>query len=337
MRSSNKKILVPELLDSCENLNIEYIAMFSNEKYYIVVTDDSIVHIYSIHNFNQSFFEYHLHTKVQSNLFSLQTYDSNVVIFMFKDQFIVLQLKLNDIENVFRVQSEQIIPVQNRECQYSLELTPNKRYFILKQCYNAKNNPDLYSFYIFNCDNQFKITPIKDPITYVKSKVSTSGKIIAFMTYVSLYSRPVLMLTYQGGILQVRLPSHLAEVDIRSDYHSWMRHSLAIYAKTAEKYALTITITSLAVQSPNDLCMASGGDDGSIVLWQLTDRPSHEVLETIHTDKVIKHNYISLVKSAQEINLYFFFQKKTPENRCVRVFMRKSLYLSFFTKPSNLS
>jgi WD40 repeat protein len=65
-----------------------------------------------------------------------------------------------------------------------------------------------------------------------------------------------------------------------------MRHSLALYGKTTEKSSLSITITSLAVQSSNDSCLVSGGDDGSIIIWHLTDKCSHDVLESIHMEKV---------------------------------------------------
>ncbi|CAF0739662.1 unnamed protein product [Rotaria sp. Silwood1] len=283
---SNNQSSTPQLLHAFENMNIEYITMLNNEQYYVIITGEYMVYIYSIDNLNQIVFQYDLKIKSQSNLFSLQTYHSDIIIFMFMNQFIILQIKFYDIENVFKIQSEQIFPISIRDVQYSLEFTPNNHFLILKQSLNLSNYPDLNDFRIFTCNNQFKISPIQEPITYIKSKLSASGKIIGFMTYASSFTRSLLWLAYQGTILYVRLPSNLAELDIRSDYHCWMRHSLAMYEKTTEKCSLSINITSLAVQSPNDLCIASGGDDGSIVIWHLTNKYSHEVLESIHMDKI---------------------------------------------------
>ncbi|CAF0728007.1 unnamed protein product [Rotaria sordida] len=276
----------PQLLHSFENMNIEHIAMLNNDQYYVIITGEYIVRIYSINNLNQSVFEYNLKIKSQSNLFSLQTYHSNIIIFMFMNQFIILQIKFYDIENIFQIQSEQIFSIPFRDIKYSLEFTPDNHFLILKQSLNLENNPDLYDLRIFTCDNQFKISPIKEPITYIKSKLAASGKIIAFTTYASSFTRSILWLPYQGTILHVRLPSYLAELEIRSDYHCWMRHSLAMYEKTTEKSSLLIIITSLAIQSSNDSCIASGGDDGSIVIWHLTNKYTHEVLESIHMDQI---------------------------------------------------
>ncbi|CAF4465311.1 unnamed protein product, partial [Adineta steineri] len=89
----------------------------------------------------------------------------------------------------------------------------------------------------------------------------------------------------QLSILRVCLPSTVAELEVRSNYHSWMRHSLALYGKTAEKASLSITITSLAIKSPDDSCLASGADDGSIIIWYLTDKCYRYVLESIHVDE----------------------------------------------------
>ncbi|CAM4909126.1 unnamed protein product [Rotaria socialis] len=286
MQSSNNRTLTSELLYSFKNMNIEHITMLNNGQYYVVVNSEYIVYIYSLHNLDRSIFEYNLKIKSQSKFFSFQTYDSNIIIFMFINQFIVLQLKFYDIENIFRVQWEQILSIPIRDAEYSLEFTPTKRFLILKQSLNLENDPNLHDFRIFSCDNQFKISPFTEPITYIKSKIVSKGKITAFMSCVSLYTRPVLWLAYQGTILHVRLPSHLAELEIRSDYHSWMRHSLAIYGKTTEKSSLSITITSLAVKLPNDSCVASGATDGSIILWHLADKCAHDVLDSIHMDQI---------------------------------------------------
>ncbi|CAF3973360.1 unnamed protein product [Rotaria sp. Silwood2] len=283
---SNNQFSPPQLLHAFDNMNVEYITMFNDDQYYVIITGEYMVNIYSINNLNQSVFQYNLKIKSQSNLFSLKTYHSNIIIFMFMNQFIILQIKFYDIENIFKIQSEEIFPTSIRNIQYSLEFTPNNRFLILKQSLNLENNPDLNDFRIFTCDNKFTISPIKEPITYIKSKLAASGKITGFTTYAFSYARSVLWLAYQGTILYVRLPSNLAELDIRSDYHCWMRHTLAMYEKTTEKSSLSINITSLAVQSPNDSCIASGGDDGSIVIWYLTDKYSHNVLELIHMDTI---------------------------------------------------
>ena len=278
-----------ELLHSFNKLNIEYIAMLDNDQYYMIITVDQIMYSYSINNLTESLFQYDFKTKSKkSKLFSFQTYDSNIIIFMFKNQFIFLQLKFYNIENKFQIQSEQILSIPNRDAEYSLQFTPNRRFLILKQSLNLENNPSLNDFRIFTCNDHFQISPIKEPITYIKSKLSASGKIIGFMTYTPLHTRSELLLAHQGTILRVRLPSNLAELDVRSDYHCWLRHSLALYGQTTEKSSLSITITSLAVQSSNDSCIASGADDGSIVIWHLTAKYTHDVLDSIHIDEVEK-------------------------------------------------
>ena len=276
----------PEFLHSFDQMKIEHIAMLDNDQYYVIITIDLIVHIYSIHNLTQSLFQYNLQKKFEKDFFSLRTYHSNIIIFMFINRFIFLQVTFDSIEKKFQIRSEQILSIPNRELEYSLEFTPNKQFLILKQSLNLKNNIYLNDFRLFTCDNQFKISSIKDPITYIKSKMTNTGKTIGFMTYVPSQTQSKLWLAHQGTILHVKLPSNIAELDVRADYHSWMRHSLALYAQTTEKSSLSITITSLAVQSLNDSCLVSGGDDGSIVVWYLTDKYSCHVLEPIHMDEV---------------------------------------------------
>jgi WD40 repeat protein len=278
----------PQLLHSFDKMNIEYLAMLDNDEYYVMITGDKMVHCYSRNNLTQLLFQYNLKIKSKSKLFSLQTYHSNIIIFMFMNQFLFLQIKFDDGENLFKIQSEQILSIPNREVEYSLQFTPNKCFLILEQSLNLENNPELNDYHIFTCDNQFKISPIKEPITYIKSKLAASGKVTGFRTYIPSNTRSELWLAHQGTILHVRLPSNLAEPDIRSDYHCWLRHSLALYQQTTEKSGLSIAITSLALQSPNDSQIASGGDDGSIIIWHLTDKCTHDVLESTHTDEVKK-------------------------------------------------
>ena len=289
MFPSNKSSHTIQSLQSLSKLQIEFLALFDNDQYYIILTGERIIYSYSVHNLNELLFEYDLKTKSTSKCFSVKTYHSNIIIFMFINAFIFLQIKYDNIETKFHIQLEQIISIPNRNCKYSLAFTPNKRFLILEQSLNLFNYPYLNDFRIFTCDEQFKITRIKDSITYIKSKISKSGQITAFMTYISSSTKSELWVAYQGTILHVRLPSILAELNVRSDLHSWMRHSLALYNQTAEKYSLSINITSLAIQSPNDTCLASGADDGSIVVWHLTNT-TYDVLESIHNDEVNNTN-----------------------------------------------
>jgi hypothetical protein len=280
--SSNDQSQIPQLLQSFDKMNIEYIGTLDNDQYYVIITSDFVVHIYSINNLTQSLFQYN----IQNKMFSFQTYHSNIIIFMFMNQFIFLQLTFDSLENIFKIHSEQILPIPKRELEYSLQFTPNKQFLILQQSLNLESDISLNDLHCFTCDNQFKISPIKDPITYIKSKMTNTGKITGFKTYTPSQTRSELWLPHQGTILHVRLPSNIAEMDIRADYHCWMRHSIALYQKTTEKSCLSVTITSLAVQSLNDSCIVSGGDDGSLVVWSLTDKYSHNVLESIHMDEV---------------------------------------------------
>lgn len=267
-------------------MNIDYISMLDNDRYYVLITSDLIVNIYSINNLTQGLFQYDLNKKSEKNLFSFQTYHSNIIIFMFYDQFIFLKIKFSNVENLFNIQSEQILSVINRDIEYTIEFTPDKKYLILKHSLNLENDSYLYDLRIFICDNQYKITSFDQPITYTKSKIPTGNKIVGFRTYEPLHTRSELYIAYQGLILHVHLPSNVAELDIRSDYHCWMRHSLALYNQTTEKSNLSTIITSLAIDSSNDSCLASGSDDGSIILWYLIDKYIHEVLESPHIDQV---------------------------------------------------
>lgn len=283
----NNQTHSPQLLHSFEQMNIQHIAMLNNDQYYVLLTGDGIIHIYSIQSYTQSLFQYNLKPKSQTKLFSLQTYDANIIICMFIDRFLVLQVKFYNLENKFKTHSEQICTIPNRDIEYSLELTPNKRFLILKQSLKIEDDPYMNDLRIFTCDNEFKISPNAQPITYIKSKLSASGKINSFVNYIALNNRPELRVPYQGSVLRVQLPSNIAELDVCSDYHCWMRHSLAVYQKTTQKSTLSITITCLAVQSPNDSHIASGANDGSIVVWYLANKYFHEVLESIHHDEVI--------------------------------------------------
>ena len=244
------------------------------------------MNIYSTQDWNQSLFQYDLSDISSMNLFSFRTYPSNVMIFMFKNQFVCWKMDLNRVENRFEVLSKQIISIPVREKDYSIEFTPNQRFLILQQSLNLESNPDLCDLRVYTCDNLFKLTPIKESIAFAKSKLISGGKITAFLTYTSCYTRPELFVAYQGFILRVRLPSTTAELDIISNHHSWMRHSLTMYNQTTDKSDLSITVTSLAIQPSNDSILVSGGDDGTIVLWYLTTPGFKDVLESLHNEQV---------------------------------------------------
>ncbi|CAF1017635.1 unnamed protein product [Adineta ricciae] len=286
MRSTNKPSHTIESLYSLDKFQIESIALFDNDQYYIILTGEQVIYSYSVHNLNELLFEYDLKLKNQLKCFSVQTFHSNLIIFMFMNAFICLRMKYDNIETKFNIESEQIFPIRNRNVEYSMEFTPNKCFLILKQYVNPTNDEYLSDFRVFSCNEQAQLTAIKEPITYIKSKVSKTGQITSFMTYTSSITRSELWVAYQGSILHVRLPSILAELDVRSNFHSWMRHSLVLYNHTTEKYRLSISITCLAIQSPNDSCLASGADDGSIVIWYLTTNPRYDVLESIHNDQI---------------------------------------------------
>lgn len=269
-----------------EIVNVQSIGMLANDQYYLVITGEQMVHIYSIGNLTQSLFQYNLQEKSSLHLFSFQTFPSNVIIFMFPTQFIVLKLSFDSLENRFQIQSEQSISLPKRDQEYSLHWTANKRFLILEQSLNLEDYPDLNDLRLFTCDDQLKISAIAEPVTFMKSKMSRIGKATGFRSYVSLNTRSMLCIAHQGNILQVHLPSHVAELVARPDYHCWMRHALALYQKTTEKSSLSMAITTLAVQSTDDSLLASGGDDGSIILWSLAKESKHTVFEPVHGDQV---------------------------------------------------
>ena len=276
----------PLQLHHPEILNVESIGMLDNDQYYLVITADQMVHIYSISNLTQSLFQYNLQMKCALHLFSFQTFPSNVIIFMFLIQFIVLKIQFDSLENRFKIQSEQSITLPKRDLEYSLHWTANKRFLILEQSLNLEDDPDLKDLRLFICDDQLKISAIAEPVTHIKSKMSRQGKVTGFRSFVSVDTRSMLWVAHQGNILQVHLPSYVAELVARPDYHCWMRHALALYQQTTEKSSLSLVITTLAVQSTDDSLVASGGDDGSIIVWSFAKALQHTILEFIHTDQV---------------------------------------------------
>lgn len=286
LSSSNDQSLLPQYLHSFEQINIESIALLDNEQYYVVLTDDLLVLIYPIHDLSQKLFEHNLANKSTSKFSAFQTYPQNMLIFMFFNQWIFWKLQFNRLENLFVIQSEQSFSLPPREAKYSIELLPSQQFFILQQSLELKNDPTLNDLRIYHCDKNFHISAIQEPINYVKSKLAAAGKIIGFRTYTPLHTRSELFLAHQGLILHVRLPASTAELIIRSDYHCWLRHSLALYQQTTEKSSLSIAITSLAVHPTDDSCVVSGADDGSIIVWSLTGKCNHEILESMHTDEV---------------------------------------------------
>lgn len=283
---SNEEYSAPQYLHEFKEKNVIHLATLENDQYYAVITADLMLNIYFMQDTNQSLFQMNLSELARTNLFAFRTYPSNMMILMFRNQFVCLRMNLNRVENRFEMLAQQILPIPQREKDYSLEYTPDRRFLILKQSLNFESNPDLFDLRLYTCDNLLTLTPIKEPITYVKSKLITGGKINAFLAYACCSTRSELFVAHQGFILRVRLPSTVAELDIRSNHHSWMRHSLTLYNQTTEKWSLSLSVTSLAVHPVNDSFLVSGADDGTIVIWYLLIDCKKDVLESVHTEQV---------------------------------------------------
>ena len=223
-----------------------------------------------------------------------------MLILMFMDQLIFLVVKFQNLINQFKILSEQTIAVPIREHPYALQWTPKRKFLILEQSLNLEDDAYLNDLRIFTCDQQLKISGPSAPICYTKSKMTRGGKVIGYYTYVPAYTRPILYVAHQGNILNVVLPSTNAELEVRPDYHSWMRHALSLYQQTAEKSSLAILVTSLAIQTSDDSLLASGGSDGSIVIWSMSNQVDHTVLESIHDDEVRRMTF----------SLTFFFPRQ---------------------------
>lgn len=292
MRPTNKASHTIQSLRNLTNLTIDFITLLDNDQYYVLTTRERLVYIYSVHNLNELLFEYDLNKKSTTRLFAVQTCPSNLILFLYMNQFIALQVKYDSLETRFHLQSEQILAVPSRDVEYSLQMTPNQRFLILQQSLKREDNLALCDLRLYPCSEQFKISVIKEPIAYIKSKFSKNGKVTGFMTYVPSHKRSEIWVAHQGSILHVNLPSTVAEQEVRSNFHSWMRHSLALYSKTTEKYSLSITISSLAVQAPRDAYLASGADDGSIVVWTLGENCSKNVLDSVHADQVARERLV---------------------------------------------
>jgi len=286
--TSNEQNLLPRYVRAFDQMPIEHIALFDNDQFYIAINNDLLVSIYSVHDPSQNVFEYNLKTKSSTKFFAFRTYPLNIIIYMFYDKWIFMKMKFNRVENRFDVQSEQNFTIVNREIEYSIDFLPNQQYFLLKQSLKLENDPKLFDLRIYKCEQNFQISSIKDPIAYTKSKVSTIGKIIAFRTYTSFATRSELFVAHQGLILNVHLPSNQAALNIRSEYHSWLRHSLALYQNTTEKTSLSIQITSLALHPTDETWLVSGADDGSMISWHFDGKSHHEIFESMHSDEVRK-------------------------------------------------
>ena len=288
-------------------MNVAHTTFLDNDQYYLTITDDGQVRIYSMKDLSQSLFQYHLKSDADAELFAVQTHWSNVILFLFMDQFVYLEVKFDSAENRFKLHSEQSLSIPNREVEYALQFSPDQRFLILEQALDSEIDPELNDYRIFTYEKS-KIVPTNRCISHTKSKMSKDKKITGFRTYTWVQKQSAIWLAHQGNILQVHLPSPVAELPAKADYHCWMRHALASYQQTAEKSSLSVTITSLAVQSKDESCVASGADDGSIVIWHLTDTHTHAVLESIHIDEVRnvsrerERNRSSIGISAGDIN-----------------------------------
>ena len=268
-----------------ETMNIAHTAFLDNDQYYLTVADDGQVRIYSMKDLTQALFQYHLKSDSDSQLFAVQTHWSNVILFLFMDQFVHLAVKVDGAEYRFVVQSEQRLSIPDRAVEYVLQFSPDKRFLILEQTLDSDIDPSLHDYRIFTYENS-KIVSTKQCVSYTTSKMSKDKKITGFRTYAWVQQQSTIWLAHRGNILRVHLPSPVAELCVSANYHCWMRHALASYQQSAEKSSLGVTITSLAVRSQDESCVASGGDDGSIVIWHLTQTHTHAVLQSIHIDKV---------------------------------------------------
>lgn len=283
---SNEEYSSPQYLHEFKEKNVIHLATLENDQYYAVITADLMLNIYLMQDTNQSLFQMNLSDLGRTNLFAVRTYPSNMMILMFRNQFVCLRMNLNRVENRFEMLAKQILSIPQRDKNYTLEYTPDRRFLILKQSLNLESNPDLFDLRLYTCDNLLTLTPIKESITYMKSKLITGGKINGFLAYTCCSTRSELFVAHQGFILRVRLPSTTAELDIISNHHSWMRHSLTLYNQTTDKWNLSLSVTSLAIHPSNDSLLVSGADDGTIVIWYLLIECKKEVLEFIHSEQV---------------------------------------------------
>lgn len=278
----------PQILHPFEKFNVEHVALFDHDRYFVIVKAEKQIEIFAVENLSQSLFQFDFKTKSSSNFIGLETSHPDVLVLMFLGQLTFLLLKFHNLNNRFEILSEQTFAMPIREHPFSIRWTPKRKFLIVEQSLDLEDDAFLNDLRIFTCDQQMKISGPSTPICYTKSKMSRGGgKIIGFYSYVASFTRPILWITHQGNILNVVLPSTNAELEVRPDYHSWMRHALALYQKTTEKSSLAILITSLAIQTRDDSLLASGGNDGSIVIWSMMNNQfSHTVLESIHNDKV---------------------------------------------------
>lgn len=278
----------PQILQPFEKFNVEHIGLFDHDRYFVIVKAEKQIEIFAVENLSQSLFQFDFKTKSSSKFIGLETSHPDILVLMFAGQLTFLVLKFHNLNNRFEILSEQTFVMPIREHSFSIRWTPKRKFLIVEQSLNLEDDAYLNDLRIFICDQPMKISGPSTPICYTKSKMARgSGKIIGFYEYVASFTRSILWIAHQGNILHVVLPSTNAELEIRPDYHSWMRHALALYQKTTEKSSLAILITSLAIQTRDDSILASGGNDGSIVLWSMMNNQySHTVLESIHNDEV---------------------------------------------------
>jgi hypothetical protein len=277
---------LPELLTQFEALNIEYIAMFKNDQYYVVITSDQYIRIYSVVDLTRCHLQHAIEQLTSATAFGLFTCHSSLIIVMCYDQILCLDVHYQGDEDLFHIQNMQTVSIPNREDLYVLQWICNERFLIIEQRIPTGDDPYLNDLRVFICDQNRKLSKISEPIAFIKSRMSRTGKVIGFRAYTFLPEKSNLWIASQGNILHLRLPSYIAELDTRSDYHCWMRHALALYQRTTEKLSLSIIITRLVVRKNGDSCLVSGGSDGSIVLWFMTQTPTHTILESIHSDEV---------------------------------------------------
>lgn len=269
-----------------ESMNVEFAATIENEQFYLIVTKDRILKIYSANQFSQLFFEYDLSTKI-SSCYSMLVYEPGFILLLEPQRFLLLNIVFHPLNSSFALQSEHIVKIPQRIHRYSLEMTKNRKFLILSQNLQInEDETDLSDIRLYTLDKMFNISPAPETIEYIQAKTSRRAKMTGFRCYLTLENGSLLWVAHQGNILQARLPSKSAELQTRPDYHCWTRHALALYQKTTQKQNLTVTITSLAVKSDDETCAASGASDGSIILWFFINPYTHVVLDSIHSDEV---------------------------------------------------
>ncbi|CAF1437547.1 unnamed protein product, partial [Didymodactylos carnosus] len=280
---------LPSILHSLTN--VDFISLFNEEKHLVVITKTPLVmEIFDIQNLTNSLFNFNISDISQSQLCGIQT-QSQFILLSFYNCFMLLKLQYNSqtstydivekyIVNITRIQSEE-------QFHYKLHLTNDNNYIIMEQ---DQIDSDLKSICVYMRDKSDTNLLHFSTLKYLKQKhVRAKTTTCLFQTYTVFHRKPHLLIAHHGNILRAKLPTKeqlnelLCELDIQPDNHSWMKHSLKLYQETTDKHSLSVNVTALTIQS-DDSCFASGGDDGSIVVWYFNEN-AQEVLRN-QNDKI---------------------------------------------------